>query len=484
MVGRAASIIRSAARVNASDGYECRYNQTTASVMQLFDKREIWWVQPQKLLLFFLIPAYVLVYLLPQLLGGENTFIRASIYFNDFYFALGLLYLFLIFLGTLIGGGYNAAQGPDRTRYFYVRTGFLDVLAWITIIAYVIWFHRILFSAPQLIFDVLTGKSNAFYVSRAMNVRIPGVTSATHFGAGYFIFYTYRLLARKYISTPVRLHYYALAIALLTLLQVVGNAERLALLEIMMPIIVILIGGGYVFKRGVTRFLAYFAPYLGVLLLLGFFAITEYLRSWSSFYQHERIDFKSFVVDRLVAYYYTALNNGAGLLEEFRWPTFNMEYVLDWVHKFPVLGKYFSNWLGRSGTEKFLEKYTDPEFTNMSGIFTILYDLGYVAWGLYALLLGIGLGYLFRTFRSGNGVGIALYPAVFIGILEVMRIPYFGETRGFSSLLPILIGYYFFSRSRSCAETSYVGNSPSNDDKILEESRVIRKKKAAVLRRT
>ena len=83
------------------------------------------------------------------------------------------------------------------------------------------------------------------------------------------------------------------------------------------------------------RQLASLAPFVGVVGLVIFFGATEYLRSWGTYYQYHSRGFLEFVVTRVTTYYFTALNNGAGLLAMLDWPTWQFEHMLVWLHKFP-----------------------------------------------------------------------------------------------------------------------------------------------------
>jgi hypothetical protein len=82
-------------------------------------------------------------------------------------------------------------------------------------------------------------------------------------------------------------------------------------------------------------------------------------------------------------------------------------------------------------TDAFLSRFGDPEFTNMSGIFPIIYDVG--VWGglTYFGLFGLFAGFTFRALESGRRIGILLFPTVFVACLEILRIAYLSESRCF-----------------------------------------------------
>lgn len=76
----------------------------------------------------------------------------------------------------------------------------------------------------------------------------------------------------------------------------------------------------------------------------------------------------------------------------------------------------------------------------------VFYDLGIPLALLYAAAWGAALGVWYRQFVRGEGLGACMYPAVFISLLEIFRILYFGNPRGFPVLLMILVGYFVFGR--------------------------------------
>jgi hypothetical protein len=193
------------------------------------------------------------------------------------------------------------------------------------------------------------------------------------------------------------------------------------------------------------------APLLGVGGLLLLFAGTEWLRSWSAHYVNTGIGFWSFSISRLVTYYYTALNNGAGMLKFYEWPTWSFGTVIGWYYRFPLIGAVTRAAMpGQYGNtpETFLSRFADMEFNNMSGIFPVFFDAGIAGGLIIAFLWGVLMGYLYRTFRYGNGIGVVLYPVTYISMLEVMRVFYMGASRAFPSIFILLVAYLLLMKRR------------------------------------
>ena len=78
------------------------------------------------------------------------------------------------------------------------------------------------------------------------------------------------------------------------------------------------------------------------------------------------------MLSRLTTYYFTALNNGAGMLatQEGRWPTFDFYNIMIWMYNLPFgIGAAAHETLlqrGPPGVE-FLVRWADVEFNNLSG---------------------------------------------------------------------------------------------------------------------
>lgn len=145
---------------------------------------------------------------------------------------------------------------------------------------------------------------------------------------------------------------------------------------------------------------------------------------------------------RLASYYYTSLNNGAGLLATAEWPTFSFEHTLFWLHRAPLsLGSAFSTWLdvNSNGHETFLARFADPEFNNPSGLYAIVSDLGLPLGAAYFAVVACLAGLAFSAYAQGRLIGALAYPIFFLTLLEVFRYPYLGQPRAFSWVLGVAV---------------------------------------------
>jgi hypothetical protein len=166
------------------------------------------------------------------------------------------------------------------------------------------------------------------------------------------------------------------------------------------------------------------------------------VRSWTAASYNGKLDFWDFAIGRLASYYYTSLNNGAGMLQTMDWPTFRFEYTLLWLHKAPLaIGPWFSDWIHVAylQPEQFLTQFLDIEFNNPSGLYAIVCDLGLPLGVLYLGVLAAAGGMLFRAYGAGRLGGALAYPMFFLSFLEIFRYPYLGQPRAFTWGLGILL---------------------------------------------
>ena len=406
-----------------------------------------WWANPAILMGLFIIPVYTLVYVIPVLFGTDSLQLRSAIYFESRYFGLGMAFLASGLVGCILGQLIQPAPPPPgKNKEEYVSALYLEALALLTISAYLIWFRDI-FLSPKALLSIIKGGGELANIRRTSQT-IGGITTLTQCGIAFIILYLDRVWGQNQPLLPWRFKVYIAMVIGLSLFRAYAWAERLALIELMVPI-----GLLFFCYRGrsaspIIHLLRIAGPVIGVVALIGFFGVMEFFRSWSAHYVDVEDSFWGFVMKRFLAYYYTALNNGAGLLLTTGndWPTYTMEHVLSWLYRFPALigpiFHYAFDVQSRDGS--FLTRYADPEFNNMSGIFVIFYDMGVPGTLVYALFWGGLAGASYASVRARRGMLRVLYPLFFLSILEVMRVTYLSDARAFPALLAVIVGYSLF----------------------------------------
>jgi hypothetical protein len=405
---------------------------------------EVWWLHPGKLLLGFLLPVYLfLVFAVPEF-WPQLVVLRSRNYLDLAHAVLGAAAILTLAAGSMLGARLDLF--PVRGRpVFEVGPRLLYVLGGLTLVAYTIWFWPILASGR-----IITQRDE-------LNAT-PGITSFGQFGVPFVTCYAYvRWGARQQL--PRSLHALFAAVVVMTVARVYLWSERLALIEMSLAGVIAFFSYARP-QRGLLRtgmkLVARYGPLLGLPLLMAFFTATEFVRSWSSpSYRAQNLNLGEFMVARLVTYYYTSINNGAGLLATSDWPSYELYHVLNWFYRLPFgIGAFFYAVLQRdaSPADVFLYRYGDPEFNNMSGIFPIFYDLGVAGGLLYFSSLGLIAGMLYRGMRRGTRLGVMFFPSMFVATIECLRILYLNHPRAFLVLVGALAATTQLRRRKSPAD--------------------------------
>lgn len=394
-----------------------------------------WWITPHGLTLGFLIPVLILVASAGRL-NFPGLTVRGHIFLNDAYVLMAVLILACIAIASWVGAKVTpTVRAPDTDAY--LRAGF--VVGIIGVLAYLYWFKAFLLS-PALLLQTLTG---AYKPERTEIGSTTGITSLVNMAPVFFSIYTFQWV-RAEQPIPRRYHLLAITLIALTLFRVYAWSERLALIEAAIPFAV---AGGLKLTTGkastAKRLACLVGPFAAVPLLILYFGAAEYFRSWQSDTYAGKLNFWEFAVGRFASYYYTSLNNGAGVLETLSWPSLRFENTLLWAHKFPFgVGESFGLFVGYPKTgfnqfDQFLSKYVDLEFNNPSGIFSVVYDLGLPMGIVYFCLIAFAAGYTLNLYRQRHPAGALIYPLLYLSFLEIYRYPYLGASRAFTWQLGI-----------------------------------------------
>ncbi len=277
----------------------------------------------------------------------------------------------------------------------------------------------------QIVKDVVSSKPGAAYLVRYKYlISVGGVTTATQFGVAAAILGS--LVAaqtgwRKIWKSLSLLYALAVVRALL-------NTERLAILELVIPMVPVIVtqilrpraDGSRWLKRAIT-----WAPLAGIGGVFVIFAAFEYGRSWTTYYSGGPDSFWTFAMYRLTGYYITALNNSSFLLSRLPTPEGIPFFTLNFLWHFPFVDKmmhalfptfdlldtYFST----------LDTGANAEFNNGGGLLAPAIDFGSYGVTAFWLLAGLISGWAYRQFKRGAAWGLCLYPMLFLGTLEVPR---------------------------------------------------------------
>ncbi|WP_130430038.1 hypothetical protein [Rivibacter subsaxonicus] len=393
-----------------------------------------WWAAPTGICLGFLLPVLALV-AYAGTISHRSITVRGLEFLTTPYLLLAAVLLVASALAGWIGQQIvPRRQEPERGSDL-ARAA--KVVGFIALFAYCAWLRGYLFN-PYTVFLVLTGqlRPERFEIGGA-----GGLESLLNFTPVFFSLVAYAaLVCRTRLDTTLRA--LLVALTLLTLYRVYLWSERLALIEIALPVVLAWVLAPPPSRlQGIWRLFRRFGPYAALPLLIAYFGITEYTRSWQAEAYFGKTSFVKFAAGRFASYYYTALNNGAGILSTTDKPTLALDSVLLWLHRFPLgVGAAFQELTGfKSQVGPFLTKYGDIEFNNPSGLFLVVSDIGLAGALSYFAIVALVAAVLMRRYERGDVLGIVLYPAFYMSLVEIFRYPYLGQPRAFSQLLAGLI---------------------------------------------
>ncbi|WP_433172113.1 O-antigen polymerase [Actinoallomurus sp. CA-150999] len=232
------------------------------------------------------------------------------------------------------------------------------------------------------------------------------------------------------------------------------NAERIALMELAVPVIVLAATIRPKSRRRQHSALWATLPIVGPLILATVFGALEYTRSWNDFYaRHSDTNFVGFALRRLGGYYATAGNNSAIVLTYDSTNSLIPRYTGQFLWNFPIVRSFMhidnSATNGAEYSSYLYARYGNLEFNNPGGILPAIIDYGLagaiVWWGAIGLLIGI----CYRTMRSGELRGLVLYAVIYVGVLEMGMLFYWGLGRAFPVIAGGLITWMLLHRARA-----------------------------------
>lgn len=412
-----------------------------------------WWFKPHIVTTVWTLPLLFIAIAVPE----EWYFdISGTAKFLDFEeFTVGLIGLLFFIGGAWLGTRpffrFSAVSNsllPLSVRETPYRQVMYTVFL-VTSVAYIIWFQEY-FVNPSLIVPIFRGDPGAIYAAREVAERLPGITSFTNVAPLYAVLYA---LYSRVTGAPLRVRD-KLAMGLfvfITVARVFIYSERTGLLWLVVPF-VLAAAGGAAKRRQMIVVLPVIIAIAGVFL----FAIGEYFRSWANYYVDHWDSYWSFILNRLGAYYVTALNNGAGMYK-FYGPKYIPMDTLDWFWKFPIqlvpggMAGLFN--VDTTVHHQFLESVANPEYNNR-GLFTPMLDFGIVGGTVVFAFLGWFSGQLYYGFTKGTALGLLLYPSWYVCILEMARWFAFGSTRYF--ILVVVTSGVIFMLNRHSRHRSLV----------------------------
>ena len=427
--------------------------------------RPLWWLHPGVVALLLGVPLTFIAYLTPE--STYFTLYRSPKTVDSEFVVIAVVIYLCFIVGSFFASG-SATESQEEDALLYCRW-FVQPLFFITLFGYLAWFGNgiltsgigpVLTEIHEVLFEQEFGSSDELKVE--LFPTIPGVTTLTQVGILYM---TVEALLWVWKGSDRRSALARFAvIALLVVFRSILLSERLALVELVIPVVVIFATTSRL--RAYHNRLMQVAPVFLALVVFVLFALGEYFRSWTFFRPLYHGAYLQFAAERFMGYYTTAINNAA-VFYHYE-PLHPLRYTFSDVFEFPILGSFFSvryaAVFGESSTYEtlsLLERYANPEFNNVPITGALVNDFSAILAPVAAFVLGVLSASLYRSFLRGRLVGVLVFPSWYVGILEIPRIYYWANVRYFPFLALLAITLFAFALAKKSLRSSSKRRKPS-----------------------
>lgn len=299
---------------------------------------------------------------------------------------------------------------------------------------------------------------------------IPGVTTLTQLGIVVVVLST-TVLTQEFSRGELTK---VLVVVGLSIPRAYINSERLAILELVVPVAVI-VAARLSIRPGLRRRITQLVPVVGLAAVIVIFGFFEYFRSWKFYRANTDTSFPEFILSRFAGYYVTALNNGELVLAHLdwkgRWPFETLDAFwsapgIEQIALYERLGGMprESNRTLDSPYFDVLKQFGNPELNNPSGYVGPFIDYGQIGGLIVFFVLGLLAGFLYRRFCAGQPLGLLVYPVFFTGLIEIPRYLYWVQGRTTYGWLALAIVVVIISRAINRLEASQRRLAPSVSD--------------------
>ena len=398
-----------------------------------------WWSNPGLFGLLVTTPAVAIILLLlatSASSGSLQLLYRARIFLNwsDAFYAL--IAPILVSVVALFSAQSTFPQRSNRRRQW--RWGPLELLFWITAASYAIWLGPSILFHPTLLLQAASAQQGATGQVRSEAATLPGVTSFSQVGVSFVAIFAIEVIARRR-KAPRHLWVFLGIIVAFGVLRALVYSERTAMTELLVPL---LLGVAARFARGKWgRMIVPFGPYLGISLLPLIFVAFEINRSWVAHYSAVYTSIIQFGIDRVEAYYITAINNGIGFLQFSPGPTMDGQFTFAWLYRMPFVGPSLLRFIRHEAVSddylSYLSSSENEQYTNPSSIFPPVHDFGYLGALLVFIILGIVAGRAYRSLRRNEGALQYVLPLIIYHLFEFPRFGYLYDSRAFLAIIGI-----------------------------------------------
>jgi hypothetical protein len=297
------------------------------------------------------------------------------------------------------------------------------------------------------IVNALIGLNTESNTLRHLFAPVTGITTLTQTGVAFVV--VAALLCAHRINEGTRRR---LAVVLiLGTFRAYALNERLAILELLIPLGAVLAMSKSGSRSPRTRLAVRLAPLLLVPALVLVFSAFEYSRSYVFFASRTHQSALSFGVGRLAGYYATSYNNGQLSLTYARSPTRLPYDSLEGLWTAPGVKQLdlYRKLTGRDETSFFdelLAQHANREFNSPGGLAIPFVDFGIGGGFVFLFSMGCIIGFAYRRFCAGGGYALLIYPVLVTGLFELPRYLYWTQGRAWVGLAALLVTAHVLCR--------------------------------------
>lgn len=430
--------------------------------------RGVWWLAPAGSVAFIALPSLVYAWSLGD--GEYRALWRTPKALTDSVVVLlliGLAVFAAASMTALIGRRRPAADPwpalSDPQRHFLYRAS--SVLFWLTVAGYAAFgaLGVARGATPGSLVSALVSQNTYSGELKAMFAPVAGVTTFTQVGIAFVIVATLLLVQG---GRPPRLVWRLLVVFGLALLRAFVLSERLALLELAIPVLAIVAMHRASDPRRWVRRGIQAAPLVLIPTVLLLFSAFEFSRSWTYFAGRTSSSFLDFAVGRLAGYYATSFNNGALAMQFEPVPGRLPLRTLEGFWSAPVIDQIdlYRQLSAPGTTDRFTQVITvwgNPEFNNPCGLCDPFTDWGPLGGILVLAVLGVVLGLVYRDFANARPMAMLTYPLLVTGLFELPRYLYWTQGRVVPALAALIVVGWLLRRRAGPGSDPPAGPEPS-----------------------
>lgn len=412
----------------------------------------VWWLSPAWTSFLVVVPSLLLAALTGAETFHENWGTPKYLTSSQSLWFAACLGVFVLFTHVAV-----RARSSPAARAMQVTPGEASlvrkagqVLFWLAVFGYVAWVGFGIKGNvdTSLVNAVLEGDEGANSRLKQHIRPVAGITTFTQFAAPAVVC----LMADRRISGR-RNTFLISVLVLLAATRALLYAERLALVEVLVPMLLVM--AAWPTAGGAGRRRWSLLPVAAPFGMAAVFGLYEYGRSWAWVSHSGREDLVPYMLNRLIAYYATPYNNSALILEHIAPRLHVPYYTADWFWSFPLTDTLLDRGevLGVNPDALWVDirmRYGNPEFNNtgFAGPMADYGTLGALAWWAAAGLL---VGLCFQLMRVGRLSGLLLYTVMYVGLLELPRFHYWTAGRAAPALLAALVLALLLNRARDAS---------------------------------